>query len=312
MPQNPFDGEVHFEPGMPPQVFLKPKVTRPKKEFFKLLMVGADVEMFLKDKQGKPVPCVSVVGGTKTEPLPLPGLPDGFARQEDNVMLEFNIAPAPSAATFVNHIGMALSSISGLLEPKGLNFDITPAMRFDLSQLQSEQAQHIGCEPDFNVWERKVNEINGFPKGFENLRTSGGHVHVSFLLDGKVPHFPEDMEQMECVVMAMDIFLGIPMIRVEPKNERRSLYGKAGAFRHKPYGIEYRTLSNFWISQPALTKYVFEAVEKSFAYLNLRHDGNLNRNLRHYKEKVEDCINNNSGPQQAYMIQAFGTGAASA
>ena len=114
-----------------------PKVGTPKKrkEHFKLLMVGADVEMFLKDKEGNPVPCVGVVGGTKSDPLPLPGLPEGFARQEDNVMLEFNIAPAKDASMFVNHIGMALNSITGLIHPKGLDMNILPAMRFDKKQL---------------------------------------------------------------------------------------------------------------------------------------------------------------------------------
>jgi hypothetical protein len=39
--------------------------------------------------------------------------------------------------------------------------------------------------------------------------------------------------------------------------ERRELYGKAGAYRPKPYGCEYRVLSNRWLTSSTLIGWVF-------------------------------------------------------
>jgi hypothetical protein len=44
---------------------------------------------------------------------------------------------------------------------------------------------------------------------------------------------------------------------------RRLLYGKAGTIRIKPYGIEYRTLSNFWlkgVQQKEIKDMVFNGI----------------------------------------------------
>jgi hypothetical protein len=44
---------------------------------------------------------------------------------------------------------------------------------------------------------------------------------------------------------------------------RKQLYGKAGAFRAKPYGVEYRTLSNFWIFNDNLIRWVWNNTQRA-------------------------------------------------
>src|SRR3546814_1862742 len=54
---------------------------------------------------------------------------------------------------------------------------------------------------------------------------------------------------MNCsdLVKQLDWYLGLWSLGKDKDKVRRSLYGKAGACRIKPYGVEYRVLSNFWI-----------------------------------------------------------------
>jgi hypothetical protein len=42
--------------------------------------------------------------------------------------------------------------------------------------------------------------------------------------------------------------------------ERRKLYGKPGAFRPKPYGCEYRVLSNAWVDKPEVASLLFRTI----------------------------------------------------
>jgi len=117
-----------------------------------------------------------------------------------------------------------------------------------------EKAMEFGCDPDYNSWSR---DINPAPSACTTLRTGGGHVHVSFnVLD-------KDVDTFDAASM-MDFYLGLPSIILDKDQRRRELYGKAGACRPKlrangdEYdGVEYRTLSNFWIADQSLMRWVY-------------------------------------------------------
>lgn len=237
-------------------------MNKPKK--FALLAVGTDTELFLRDaNNNKPVPAIGLIGGTKNKPRPILG-GKGFAVQEDNVMVEFNIPPAKTAKDFSAHIERVLDYLSKEVEKMGLKLDISPACVFEPGQLEHPQAKTMGCEPDFCVWTQDVNQIDNHNPILLTTRSSGGHIHVSFTVDGKRPTI-NDQEKM---VAAMDIHHGLPSKMFDKDTLRRQLYGKAGAFRPKKYGVEYRVLSNAWITTEARRRWAFESVERAISFCN--------------------------------------------
>ncbi len=89
------------------------------------------------------------------------------------------------------------------------------------------------------------------------------------------------------LVKQLDYFLGIPSLLLDKDEERRHLYGKAGAFRPKPYGVEYRVLSNFWLKSPELMRWVYNTTHLAISELMKG-----NELARHYPQEAKMCINN--------------------
>lgn len=251
---------------------------------YNIKKIGADVEMFLRTPQGNPISAVGLIGGTKANPRPIDNL--GSALQEDNVMLEFNIIPAENEEQFCNNINKVLSHIVSELSFKNLLMDITPSRVFSKRQLDNEQACTMGCDPDFNAWELEQNKLLS-PDILGNLRTAGGHVHISFTVNS-LP--PKPLHLFNFVRM-LDLYLGVPSILIDRDDRRRLFYGKPGAFRPKPYGLEYRTLSNFWIQHDSYKKWVFNQVSCAVRRLHteeckgLWEPAGLSEDIRH-------CIHN--------------------
>jgi hypothetical protein len=235
---------------------------------------GADPELFLQtQKDAQPVVSIGLIGGTKQSPRQLG---HGYALQEDNVAVEFNVPIAKTADEFAASIQYVLGYLRQELEPKGLELVITPTMEFTKDQLDHPQAQELGCEPDYNAWTLAENPR---PKAPETLRSAGGHLHLSW----------DNPTKVECVrvVKVHDLFCGTAALLHDADNKRREIYGKAGACRFKEYGVEYRTLSNFWIKDEELTKFIFNQSEKAMQFL--RNGGRIDAED---SQKIQDCINN--------------------
>lgn len=237
------------------------KVKHPEPKYV-LKAVGADPEFFLTDGYGSPMTAIGQIGGTKIKPRFIND--DGFsAVQEDNVMVEFNILPAKSARAFSKNIQMVMDHLYKELEDKKALVKIVSHMEFADYQLDQPQAKEIGCDGDFNAWTCRPNPIlNADILG--KIRTAGGHVHVSYDVRGKKPDDDSKLRLVRC----LDLSLGLASVWLDRDDVRRKYYGKAGAFRSKPYGVEYRTLSNFWIKNPQYMEWVFNQVQWTFNQLN--------------------------------------------
>lgn len=249
--------------------------------------IGADPECFLGDSIGV-ISGIGKIGGSKQFPLPLP-LGEGFAVQEDNVALEFNIPPSSTKYSFVNNITTALSFLEQAMQDRhGLHFVKESAVSFPDSELAHPQAREFGCDSDFNAWTNKRNPI---PKASDkNLRSCGGHIHVGI---GMVDH------EKLTLMRAMDLYLGVPSVLMDKGEKRKQLYGKAGATRIKSYGAEYRVLSNFWIFDTQLIEWVYDgteaALESVYNATPFEIDGEL----------IQYAINANSKETAALLVDKY-------
>lgn len=239
-----------------------------------LLKTGADIELFVQHKKtGEIISAENYIQGTKNEPFIFDPQNPYYSTSKDNVLAEFTIPPALTTEEWCATIQRSVDYINSVL-PEDYCTVAFPAFSLDSKWLQTEQARIFGCEPDFNAY---TNLVNIFPARLdENLRSAGFHVHFSY--KDCVPFNPKDWEKGKedyradperlQIIKACDLFMGVPAIIMEPENKRKQLYGKAGAFRPKPYGVEYRTLSNYFLSSKELTAWVFNAAGAAIDWLN--------------------------------------------
>lgn len=219
------------------------------------ILVGADPELFMKDPaNGSFVSAHDRVPGTKIEPYPV----NYGAIQVDGTALEFNIDPASTVDEFVRNIQSVRKTLEGYVP--GYNVVAEPVAYFDADYFAWDvpaSAQELGCTPDYNGWTYDMNPRPD-PEG-KPIRTASGHVHIGWT-QGEDVEAKDHFILCSHVARQMDYFLGVPSLLYDKDNTRRQLYGKAGAFRPKSYGMEYRVLSNRWLDNEALMRWVYNSV----------------------------------------------------
>jgi hypothetical protein len=253
-------------------------------------MLGCDPELFLT-REGSLYSAIDTWGGTKDNPRPLDELGEGFAVQEDNVALEFNIPPSATNQEFQENVNKIVNYLAENSKNQfGLLFSQLSAGEFPIEQLMDIRAMEFGCDPDYNAWTGKKNPRPEAPNPL--FRSAGGHVHVG------IEHLSK--RDARRLGQLMDLHLGVPSLLIDKGEERKKLYGKAGAMRFKPYGMEYRVLSNFWIFSPSYQQWVWNSAERAI------HDLEMGRDIGHMDELLIGVINSNNKKVAAELVAEHG------
>jgi hypothetical protein len=231
---------------------MKPKISK--------FSIGGDIEMFFQNFETEEfISAEGYVLGTKDNPFNYDPSHPYFAVSLDNVAAEFCIPPVTSSEDWEKFLMRGVEYINSLA-PVNTRCVASPAANFSPVYLQTDNAKRFGCDPDYCVW---IRDINPPPKADdETLRSAGFHVHVG--------HDVRRKKQLTdlAIIKAMDIHLGLASVILEPANRRKELYGKAGCFRFKKYGVEYRTLSNYFMSSPELRRWVFDNTVHAINFVN--------------------------------------------
>ena len=227
-------------------------------------LIGSDIEVFIKNKDNNKYVSAAgdkfsnylpIVPGTKLNPYYIDD-DKQYAVETDNVSVEFLIPPTRDCDKFIGSINYMMQYIKGMLH-MGLIPVAESSAVFDKDQLETEQATMFGCDRDLNAWTKTFNPK---PNCNTNLRSNGFHIHVGY-------DNPNKETSIE-LIKAMDLYVGLGTIFVDKDIKRRKLYGKAGSFRFKPYGVEYRTPSSFMISHDDYIKYVVDNTVKAIEFIN--------------------------------------------
>jgi hypothetical protein len=116
----------------------------------------------------------------------------------------------------------------------------------------------LGCQPSYNIYDLKGESV-GDPRELP-YRFAGGHIHFGF------SSFREYPEKVKSIVSKLDAILGVWSVGAAQSFDnpiRRKYYGLAGEHRLPKHGIEYRTLSNFWLSSPIVYQATFILARKA-------------------------------------------------
>lgn len=222
-----------------------------------MITLGTDPELFLVDRRTNAlIPACGKIGGTKGNAL---DLGDGFGLQEDNVMVEFNTPPTGDPTQFLESVQTGLRKTMDFVRTKipEVDYDTGSERVFMYGLLDTPGARVFGCSPDFDAYNHGEPH-NALDPGHLDTdigawRFAGGHVHIGFHPNENVPKF--------VAASFADLFLGLRSIGEDNQPERRKLYGQPGRYRPTSYGIEYRTLSNYWIFQE---NYAYETGCRAF------------------------------------------------
>ena len=223
------------------------------------ILLGADPEKFVHNGE-EFVSAHGMIKGDKECPFPVVN----GAVQVDGMAVEFNIDPAADKEQFLGNLKSVMSQLDAMLPSHSTVACPTADFSAEIIAATPKEALELGCEPDFNAW--KDGEANPSPNGDVSFRTGAGHIHIGWTSDMDI-NDPEHVLACSQLCKQLDLYLGVPSVLFDNDDRRRELYGKAGAMRVKPYGVEYRVLSNAWLEDDSLMSWVYDNTIKAIANL---------------------------------------------
>lgn len=253
--------------------------------------IGADIEWFLQNqKNNEIVSAEGLILGTKSNPYHFDKDNNYFATSLDNVMAEGNIPPAKTPSEFYLAIQKLQNFINESI-PKELKTVAIPSARLSDKWLMTENARTFGCDPSLNCW--TLQEVRPLPSG-DNCRSAGFHIHVGYT--------EPNSESNIALAKAMDLFLGVPSVLIEPENERKTVgYGLASNFRHQKHGMEYRTLSSYFSSSKDLVEWCYNNTQKAIEFIN---NGCLSL-IEDLGDSIQEIINNEDKQRAESLMKEF-------
>jgi hypothetical protein len=166
----------------------------------------------------------------------------------DNMNCEIAINPVTTEKDFHGYTEHLLDKVRS----QGFTLRMVPTAKYPDEALQHPLAYISGCRPDLSAYTGQENKAPDFAE-MDSTRSMGAHIHL------------EHGDEFTSGTWAkwMDAYCTLPLLFRETPSTRRSMYGGAGALRVKPYGTEYRAMSNNWLDDKELRSFVWHATHEA-------------------------------------------------
>lgn len=171
--------------------------------------------------------------------------------------VQFEMHPGVGLKPYV--LGRSLAKVFESLKTQvgkfeGVSVSFKPVIEVLREELDSlgEKSRILGCAPSKNVYGHKRLEVD--PIRYR-IRSAGGHLHLGLSGPFYLPY--KNLDERWRLVPILDLIVGNTCVMIDRdpgQVERRKLYGRAGEYREPPHGLEYRTLSNFWLRSYVLAE----------------------------------------------------------
>lgn len=246
------------------------------------VVLGADPEFFFENNN-------RIVESAKV--VPEKGIQVPFLEERgsnigtiirDGFQGEFNLHPHTCRESFAHMVRSLFMKVKGMgyKVKLGAGYWVPDTMFADLTRASKE----FGCVPSFNTYGEETEKKDAATYMF---RPAGGHIHLGV-------EFAGETTRIKRLVRVLDVLLGNSAVCVDQDElqvERRLNYGRAGEYRIKPYGVEYRTLSNFWLGNNRKLSFALGLARQA---VTIEYHGLSDELLALVDEsKIREAINNN-------------------
>ena len=202
----------------------------------------------------------------------------GISIIEDGVAFEFTVPPTRDYDDMYDSIQFGLSELSGLLSQYDHHISIQPTVNYEIERFLDKDDDYqmcliFGCDPDKDaILKNYVCEVIDALR--HPYRYFGGHFQIG-CGDSRGRRLMQT--HYEPFIKLCAIFVGNSVMARSSKSEleqvRAKLYGQPGRYRIQPWGIEYRTPSNSWITNRTTMAKMFRGAQVAFRLLQNPKEG---------------------------------------
>ncbi len=267
--------------------------------------LGGDPEFFVADKNNK-ILASDKFFPSKHNPLLIKSCSSSEPAAKpnevffDGIQAEIAIGCNRCREYLATNVARCMKVIREKIGPEN-HIIMQPAVRVQKSVINSAdpEAKIFGCLPDFNAYTLTTNTAE-MDATRHPYRYAGGHIHIGI----SSPYIKKTQNEYKIakteeghieIIKFLDLFVGIPSVLLDSgkgSKERRAKYGKAGCFRPTPYGVEYRTLSCWWLKSPITLSLVYGLARIAWSIM-ASDDGKaetIKKQIKYNEEQIRNTI----------------------